>query len=218
MIQIESEKPLPVAFAAPLVSCLCITQPGRERFLAEAVACFEAQDYPNKELVIVNDTKDGRALGELRNESMDRASGHYLAHWDDDDLSHPSRLSKQISEMIVGQAQASFLERVTFRCLCGYEHPSHYRNSPWENTMIVKQEVIGDLRFPLLDRGEDTVFVNGIMKKITTHALIREPGLYTYRYHGQNTWDASHWDEMFVAAYSPHTPSLCLAAKKRMSP
>ncbi len=40
----------------PLVACLCPTY-GRFSLLREALACFLAQDYPNKQLIILNDAE-----------------------------------------------------------------------------------------------------------------------------------------------------------------
>ncbi len=40
--------------SSPLVSCLCCTY-GRPLLLGEAIKCFMDQDYPNKELIILND-------------------------------------------------------------------------------------------------------------------------------------------------------------------
>lgn len=40
----------------PLVTCLCLTMKGREKFLQRAMQCFDQQTYPNRELLIVPDT------------------------------------------------------------------------------------------------------------------------------------------------------------------
>ena len=89
---------------APLVSCILPTR-GRPRFLVEAVQNFLAQDYPNKELVVVVDgdgdsagallPDDARVvlvrlrerlpLGQKRNVACARAGGDFIAHFDDDD-------------------------------------------------------------------------------------------------------------------------------------
>lgn len=39
----------------PLISCLMVTQPGRERTIRKALACFRRQTYEPRELVIVHD-------------------------------------------------------------------------------------------------------------------------------------------------------------------
>ncbi|MGL5097100.1 MAG: glycosyltransferase family 2 protein, partial [Planctomycetia bacterium] len=94
----------------PLVSCVMPTY-GRPDYVAESIAMFLAQDYPAKELIILNDCAgqtllgdfpDVRifncesrwpTLGEKRNAAIERAQGKYIAVWDDDDVYMPWRLS-----------------------------------------------------------------------------------------------------------------------------
>lgn len=198
------------------VSCLCITQPGREAFLAESIACFEAQDYAEKELIIVNDRKDGRTLGDLRNESLDRATGDYVAIWDDDDLSLPKRLSRQIKALEVADSDAVFLHCLIFRCVCGHECPTELRDeaTPWENTMVAVRETLfrHNIRYPSLDKREDTAFTAAMVAAKLRMSLVYDASLYVYRFHGQNTWDARHWDELTRFTRSPHRPSECVAS------
>lgn len=47
--------PRPALSANPLVSCLTVTQPGRQRSLARAIGDFYRQLYPLKELVLLHD-------------------------------------------------------------------------------------------------------------------------------------------------------------------
>lgn len=94
----------------PLVSCMMPTY-GRPDYVAESLAMFLAQDYPAKELIILNDCPgqvfqgdfpnvsivnvDSRwaTLGEKRNAAIEMARGDYIAVWDDDDVYLPWRLS-----------------------------------------------------------------------------------------------------------------------------
>jgi len=103
----------------PLVSCIMVTR-DRRHFVPKAIACFLAQDYRWREMVIVNDGEDiadliprdpmfryfvnrrqrGQAtIGRLRNMACDLAKGELIAHWDDDDWSGPDRLSHQVGFM-----------------------------------------------------------------------------------------------------------------------
>src|SRR5216117_1662432 len=96
----------------PLVSCIMPTR-NRPRMVTTAIRRFLAQDYPRKELVIVDDTPGApspppeagarddvryfheppsRSLGEKRNHAIERARGDVIVHWDDDDWMSPSRL------------------------------------------------------------------------------------------------------------------------------
>ena len=120
--------------ALPKISCLVVTA-NRLVLLKEAITCYLAQSYANRELVIV--TAAGRryrdaicdylrwlgrgdirligydgadtALGSLRNVSLDAADGDYICQWDDDDLYHPERLERQYDAMAGDRAEACFL-------------------------------------------------------------------------------------------------------------
>lgn len=73
------------------------TVPERQALRAEAVACFEAQTWPNRELVIV----DGPGtIGAKRNEAVAQARGEVIVHWDDDDWSAPDRIEDQVTRLV----------------------------------------------------------------------------------------------------------------------
>lgn len=102
--------------ALPLVSCIMPTY-GRPDYVNESVAMFLAQDYPNKELIILNDCAGQvfvsefpnvrvinaksrwPTVGEKRNSCISLATGSVIAVWDDDDVYLPWRLSYSVSEM-----------------------------------------------------------------------------------------------------------------------
>ena len=76
----------------PFVSCLCCTY-GRPILLGEAVKCFLDQDYPNKELIIINDQLE-KAAKELesiiistrcRPESCKKEIGFILRSFSEDE-------------------------------------------------------------------------------------------------------------------------------------
>lgn len=111
--------------ACLMITCVTITQPGRSRLLAEAVADFSAQTFADRELLIVHDggpafasdvlaivnaqpasaarairviaatAEPKLSLGELRNIASNAATGAWLCQWDDDDRFHPERLFVQ---------------------------------------------------------------------------------------------------------------------------
>ena len=101
----------------PLVSCIMPTF-GRPEYVDEAVAMFLAQDYPEKELIVLNDCPGQTfrcdlpgvrvinsrqrypSLGEKRNAAIEMASGGMIAVWDDDDVHLPWRLSFSVSEAL----------------------------------------------------------------------------------------------------------------------
>src|SRR6516165_9725230 len=98
------------AAAQPLVSCIMPTH-NRRPFVPRAIAYFLRQDYPNKELVILDDGDDSvddlipavpqvryvrlpqrLPLGAKRNECVCQARGDLILHWDDDDWMAPHRI------------------------------------------------------------------------------------------------------------------------------
>ena len=92
-------------------------KPGGDRLIAEAVQSFLMQDYPNKELIILNDTPGQKlivsapgvvvynfnerfaSLGDKCNAGIQLATGQYVTRWDDDDISLPKRLSKCVDRL-----------------------------------------------------------------------------------------------------------------------
>jgi len=98
-----------------MISCVCLTIPGRTEFLKRAIECFRRQTYKERELVIVADdcASDNERLvrdmpgqarvfctgrvtvGTKRNVGCEHARGDVIALWDDDDYSAPHRLEEQ---------------------------------------------------------------------------------------------------------------------------
>lgn len=102
----------------PLVSCICLTA-DRPQFLRTAVESFMAQDWPNKELVVVDGGTEeissllhrlkasftylrvqSREIGRNRNSACALARGEIIAHWDDDDWSDDHRLTDQVERLL----------------------------------------------------------------------------------------------------------------------
>src|ERR1700737_3428109 len=116
----------------PLASCIMPTA-NRRRFVPEAIRYFLAQDYPNKELIVIDDgaaavadlmPEDERiryirlpcntVLGEKRNRAADEARGEVIVHWDDDDWNAPWRLGYQIEELQTSGADLCGLAQILF--------------------------------------------------------------------------------------------------------
>ena len=101
-----------------LVSCLMPTL-NRRRLIPMALQCFLAQDWPEKELIVIDDGDDHvgdmfadiadinyswwaprRTIGAKLNEGCKRAKGDILVRWDDDDWSAPGRISDQVARLL----------------------------------------------------------------------------------------------------------------------
>jgi glycosyltransferase involved in cell wall biosynthesis len=102
----------------PLVSCVMPTR-DRRAFARQAIWYFLRQNYPSKELIVLDDGDDavedlahgderiryirlpGRStVGAKRNLGREMARGALIAHWDDDDWIGHTRLSTQVSELL----------------------------------------------------------------------------------------------------------------------
>jgi mannosyltransferase OCH1-like enzyme/GT2 family glycosyltransferase len=202
----------------PAVSCLMVTK-DRSSTARRAIACFRAQTYPALELVVVEDGTDdaleehlrelddprirhhrlpaeGRTLGELRNEAVDRATGPYVCQWDDDDLYDPERVETQMAALLALGADACFLARERLWW------PARHRlalscTRLWEGSMVCAKDHLP--RYPALRRGEDTPVAEELVRG---HRVVSvdAPELYTYVCHGGNTFAEAHFAEHFDVA------------------
>lgn len=118
------------------VSCLMITRPERHEMMADAVEAWTRQTHPERELIVVVDLGPSEvraaaaatierfrrndihvvtpaashSLGALRNLAVARASGEVVCVWDDDDLHHPQRISRQLDAMTQAGCVATVLQ------------------------------------------------------------------------------------------------------------
>jgi glycosyltransferase involved in cell wall biosynthesis len=102
------------------VSCICPTYnrpPDYQWLLEEAIEAFLRQDYPEKELLVINDCPGQELVcdapgvvvinfprrfsswGEKLNAGIALAQGSLIAPWDDDDIMLPWRLSKSLERL-----------------------------------------------------------------------------------------------------------------------
>lgn len=208
----------------PLISCLCVTR-GRTKLLERAIGSFRDQTYPWRELVVVYEGDDadtagfmdaigddnirtieappspGLTLGELRNISVNECRGEYFCQWDDDDWSHPERLSFQMDVIRKSGLQASILMHwLVFDDASKKAYVSTRR--PWEGSLLCKKSLIGgDLKYDARRRGEDTPLVTGLFRNGQVFPVIM-PKLYIYVYHGDNVWTKEHWESIISASKS----------------
>ena len=97
----------------PSVAAVMLTfDPARVEYARKAVACFNAQDYSGSimRLIIYDSREEWRGLsnptiGQLRNEANKLSDEDIIVHWDDDDYSHPSRISEQVALLQSSGAQ-----------------------------------------------------------------------------------------------------------------
>jgi glycosyltransferase involved in cell wall biosynthesis len=132
-----------------LVSCVMPTF-NRGKFIRAAVDCFLKQDYPEKELIILDDSTepdtlelssawpvshvfvDRKTTGMKRNLCCELAKGDIICHFDTDDWSAPDRISDQVNRLkqsgkpITGYSTMLFWDTLTGQAKRYVAHSSGY--------------------------------------------------------------------------------------------
>jgi glycosyltransferase involved in cell wall biosynthesis len=192
----------------PPVTCVMPTS-NRRRYVPHAVDCFLRQDYPDLELLVVDDGADEVAdlmpadrrvryvrlpcrqqIGAKRNTACDLAAGAVIVHWDDDDWSADNRVSEQVTALVAsgadlcGQSRVLFYEPVANRAW-EYRYPADAR--PWVHgaTLCYTKAFWRRNPFPDIRLGEDTRFVwAGRPQQVIA---LDDRRLYVGTIHGANT-------------------------------
>ena len=117
------------------ISCICPTY-NRHSYLNKSIEMFLNQTYPNKELIIIDDSPRPfkspllrstqvkyfhyktkfDSIGEKRNLCVSKSKGSIITHWDDDDYNYPFRLEYQYSFM-----KKNILQIITFNDVIIYD-------------------------------------------------------------------------------------------------
>lgn len=153
-------------------------------------------------------------VGKLRHTAVLASKGECLAVWDDDDVSHPLRLARQLPPVQRGDASA--LARVTlYRASTREVHISQKRI--WEQTLVVTREAYDRVGgYPDLQHGEDTALVQGLRGA----ALLDAPELYIYNLHSGGTMATSpnlpDAHSFFMSRGTPASEPYAYAVRKRL--
>jgi glycosyltransferase involved in cell wall biosynthesis len=181
----------------------------RRRFVSQAIAYFLRQDYPERELVILDDGADPVGdlipsdervryerlprrlpIGAKRNLAVERARGDVMLHWDDDDWFAPTRIGKQLEALQSSGADICGLSSMWFfdpqrRLAWEYVYPPNSR--PWVagGSLCYRRAFWRSNPFPPLRVGEDSRFV-WAKPHARLHA-IRDNTFYVALNHDRNT-------------------------------
>ncbi len=201
-------EPKPDHAAVPMVSCLLLTA-DRPSFVPHAIRSFLDQDYPSRELIVLDDGKNSveslipadrriryvrlpvrHTIGAKRNAGCETARGELIAHWDDDDWMADWRLSYQVEELLRYNADVCGLRKLYFwgpHSDQSWEYTYEYSSPPWVagGTMLYRRSLWENNPFPDLDVGEDNAFVwSDVPKSILPLVDLR---FYVATIHAGNT-------------------------------
>jgi glycosyltransferase involved in cell wall biosynthesis len=156
-----------------LASCIMLTY-NRRHLLGVALACYLAQDWQEKELVVVDDGEDCvedlfqnvpgvryirterfKTVGDKLNFACQQARGEVIVTWDDDDWYAPTRLSDQMNRLIESDKSLTGYHTILFY---DGERASQYRGSKNYATgtsQVYRKSFWKRHPFPSMDCGYD---------------------------------------------------------------
>lgn len=201
--------------AGPLVSCIMPTR-DRRAFIPLAIEHFLAQDYLNRELIIVDDgataigdlvtqlpsikyirVPSHLSIGEKRNLACREARGEIIAHWDDDDWYSPGRLSWQLAPLLADTADITGLElrfvlvlpEGVFWTTDAQLHQRMFVGDVAGGTLVYRRSIFtGGVRYPDVSLAEDAAFLRNAQRQGRRLARLKNPGVFIYVRHSRNTW------------------------------
>jgi glycosyltransferase involved in cell wall biosynthesis len=155
----------------------------RREWVTQAIAYFRRQDYPNRELLVLDDGEHRVAdlvppdpriryvaldrrlvLGEKRNRACELARGDVILHWDDDDWQAPHRVRYQVEQLqlhgsaLCGPSRALYFDPASAQAWL-YDYPAGPRAWVAGNALCYRRELWRENPFPHVQVGEDTRFV-----------------------------------------------------------
>lgn len=201
---------------APSVSCLMPTY-NRRPFVARAIRFYQQQDYPDRELLILDDGEDRvedlvppddpsirylrldhrATIGTKRQIACEHADGEVLMQWDDDDWFGPTRVARQVAPLASGAADISgilkgyLLDLTSFRFYGG--------GPPLHEGQLHSWIVAGTLAFtrsawrasggyPDCSIGEEVALLRLVIERGGRVAPIVNDGMYVTVRHSANSW------------------------------
>lgn len=198
----------------PLVSCIMPTYE-RRRYVPQALQSFLQQDYPNRELIIVDDGKDAigdlverlpnvryfhvarTSIGAKRNLACKHAAGEIIAHWDDDDWYSPDRLRYQVMPVLAGKADLTGLENAFVLALPRGEfwttapalHKRLFVGDVHGGTLVYRKDLwTQGMRYPEINLAEDAALLLRATRQGKKLVRLSNPGVFVYVRHGRNAW------------------------------
>ena len=183
----------------PLVSCIMMTR-NSTMLVPFMLHCFLCQDYPNVELIIIDDgilaapelilhcpnTRyfflEGReSNGAKKNIACSQSNGSIILHWDDQDWYAHDWIKHQVTALLTSGADLSGLNFVQTYSMPNQKSVTTEKSSwLYEGTMIYWKSIWENYKFKTLKTGENEDFQQQPGLKIITHDYIEGFNTNTY--------------------------------------
>jgi glycosyltransferase involved in cell wall biosynthesis len=169
--------------------------------IREAITCFLWQDYPSRELIILNDCKEHEfrfehpqvriinhpnrylTLGAKRNALARVANGDIFVPWDDDDISLPRRLSQAVEALkdfdYFNPKQSWYEESGVLR----HDH----QHQVCHNASAIRKDCFWSIGGYPLENGSEDASINNKLNAATgirVHPGLKDKSEWTYVYRG----------------------------------
>ena len=225
-----------VGRSAPQVSCIMPTF-NRRRFIAQTRRNLLRQDYPHVELVVVDDGTeplvdllDGlpncryvrlderSTIGYKRNVACEVARGDIVVQWDDDDWYGPHRVSRQVMEIVKGNADATGIGvnlLLDVRSMRVWSTREREAADPLftsiealaGGTLTYAKDVWRQVGgYPDSSIGEDVGLMQLMADAGARIAPMSNQGAYVYIRHGRNSWRYDFDPGQGPPGWNPSTP------------
>jgi glycosyltransferase involved in cell wall biosynthesis len=199
----------------PLVTCIMPTA-DRRAAVQLALRLYAAQDYPSRELVVVDCGQDTVAdlcqdlsgvrylratrpitIGAMRNLACEHASGEIIAHWDDDDWYGPDRLRRQVESLRAGRADVSGLvahhvlttSDGGFWAVTPALHRRMFVGDVHGGTLVYRRSYFAQgLRYPECDLAEDALLLKKLLSRGARLERLSDHDIFVYVRHARNAW------------------------------
>jgi glycosyltransferase involved in cell wall biosynthesis len=216
----------------PLVSCVMPTF-NRRPFIPLALACFQSQTYPSKELVVVDDGLDPvgdllsglrdvhyvrvprrMTIGAKRNLGCREGRGEIIAQWDDDDWYAPNRLMQQVAPIMAGTADMTglanrFMLEVPsgrFWTLADELHRRMFVGDLHGGTLVYRKSLLAEgIKYPEINLAEDASLIQQATRRRKRVVRLENAEQFVYLRHSRNAWKFEVGQFLNPQGWSPTT-------------
>lgn len=181
----------------------------RPAFMKQAIHYFLKQDYPNKELLVVDDGNEAVSemipdevqiryvrlnkklkLGTKRNICVEESRGDLIMHWDDDDWFASYRITCQVNELLKKNAEVCGLQQMLFyqwQTNKGwlYKYPNYGKTWLAGGSLLYTKDFWKQSPFPDIQHASDTKFIWS--RNLNSYAVPGDYQFYVAMIHHGNT-------------------------------